>query len=59
MVKDSNPGAVDIVHPNQRSLARMIVDEHIKLILTHYHQRKLQDFKDIDFQVFLILETRI
>jgi hypothetical protein len=56
MVSDSNPSGVDIVHSNQRFLARMIVDEHIRLIFNHFHRRKLEDFKDIDIQVSTLVK---
>lgn len=37
------------LHPNQRFLAKMIVEEHIRPILQH-RNKDLEDFKDIDFQ---------
>ncbi len=41
------------VHPEQRALSKMIVEQHIVPILKHYHGKNLADFKDVDFQVYL------
>ena len=47
------------VHPEQRALSKIIVEQHIDPILKYYHGKNLTDFKDVDFQVYFPLKTNM